>query len=88
MHNMRLLDSFLAHAVEAPKAQAAATTAGRLRQVGAQQGVRGAPDPRYMPLVVRLTARARSVGGIQCASTVCTAGMRKPCVMVNNNNLI
>lgn len=38
-----------------------------------------APDPRYMPLVVRLTARARSVGGIQCASTVCTAGMRKPC---------
>ena len=37
-----------------------------------------AADPRYMPLVVRLTARARSVGGIHAASTVCTAGMRKP----------
>jgi hypothetical protein len=38
-----------------------------------------AAEPRYMPLVVRLTARARSVGGTHAASTVCTAGIKKPC---------
>lgn len=37
-------------------------------------------DPRYRPEVVRLTARARSVGGIHPANTVCTAGITKPCM--------
>lgn len=41
--------------------------------------------PRYIPLVIRLTALARSSRRIHADTTVCTAGIRKPCDTPNTN---